>query len=152
MHKSNVKHKIGCNNPTFAQNWIDSAPNGKIHQQKFVILKGEIQNLKGGFWKRFLDPGMPAQIKVPFKIYIVNLLTQYILNITQFSIVYKNLIWKTETTLYAYSCSSSLPSWKGKSVVVVAGGRRRGIINPSGKWRESSCYCSKKPSIFAQKN
>ena len=28
---------------------------------------------------------------------------------------------------------------------------RRGIINPSGKWRESSCYCSKKPSIFGEK-
>ena len=47
MHKSNVKHKIGCNNPTFAQNWIDSAPNGKIHRQKFVILKGGNPEFKG---------------------------------------------------------------------------------------------------------
>ena len=49
MHKSNVKHKIGCNNPTFAQNWIDSAPNGKIHRQKFVILKGGNPEFRIGF-------------------------------------------------------------------------------------------------------
>ena len=39
MHKSNVKHKIGCNNPAFAQNWIDSAPDGKIHLTEICNFK-----------------------------------------------------------------------------------------------------------------